>query len=299
MKKKHLLGLKDLSAAEITEILDRAAAYKKHAWATKPLSGKSVITLFYENSTRTKLSFELAAKNLGAGVSGMAASASSVSKGESLIDTGRTLDALGVDAIVLRHPMSGAPHLLDKNIKARVINGGDGSNEHPTQALLDMLTMREKFGNLKGLTVALCGDILHSRVARSNIWGLKTMGADVRVVGPQTLLPSYAEQAGCKAYTDLDKAVDGANVVMGLRLQLERQKSALFPGTGEYSQFYGLTAARFEKAAKNAIIMHPGPTNRDLEIDGAVADCSASMIDIQVTNGVAVRMAVLEGLCSN
>lgn len=297
LKRKDLLGLKDVSAEEITEILATADEMKKiirqNVKKTPHLQGKNITTLFYENSTRTRMSFESAAKMMGANAFNISASSSSVKKGESLIDTGKTLDALLTDVVIIRHSMSGAAHLLAKNVKMSVINGGDGTNEHPTQALLDMYTMREHFGSVKGLKVVIAGDIKHSRVARSNIWGLKKMGADVTLVAPRTLLPPFAEQLGVQVSEDVDEAVAGANVIMGLRVQLERQNASLFPSFAEYAKFYGINDARLKKADSNVILMHPGPINRGVEISNAVADCEDSCIEEQVTNGVAIRMALL------
>lgn len=294
---KDLLGLRGVSAAQIKEILDTAAQLKPVLFTTSKktphLQGKSIVTLFYENSTRTRMSFELASKYMSAAAANISASASSVAKGETLLDTGRTLDHMGTDVIIIRHPMSGAPHLLAKHVKAAVINAGDGMNEHPTQALLDMFTMREKKGEIRGLKVAIVGDVMHSRVARSNIWGLKTMGADVILAGPPTLMPFDLEAMGVRATTNVDEAIKGADVVMGLRIQRERQQSGLFPSVSEYSQFFGVSTRRLELAAKDAIVMHPGPVNRGVELNSDVIDADNSFIDEQVTNGVAVRMALL------
>ncbi len=297
LKSKDLLGLKDISAEEIEYILDTAKAMKyvvlSNSKKTPHLQGKSIITLFYENSTRTRLSFELASKYMSACAANISASASSVSKGETLIDTGRTIDRMGTDVIIIRHPQSGAPHLLAQNVKASVINAGDGMNEHPTQALLDMFTMREKKGTLKGLKVAILGDIYHSRVARSNIWGLTKMGAEVSLAGPATLMPPDIELTGAKVFNTIHEALIDADVVMALRLQLERQKKALFPTVREYSRFFGLDENRLQLAKKDALIMHPGPINRGVELTSAVAGDENSVIDEQVTNGVAIRMALL------
>lgn len=297
LKSKDLLGLKDVSAEEIAYILDTAKTMKyiitSNNKKTPHLQGKSIITLFYENSTRTRLSFELASKYMSASAANISASASSVAKGETLIDTGKTIDMMGTDIIIIRHPQSGAPHLLAKHVKASVINAGDGMNEHPTQALLDMFTMREKKGSLKGLKVAIMGDIYHSRVARSNIWGLQKMGAEVSLAGPATLLPPGIEMTGAKVFSTIQEALIDADVVMSLRLQLERQKKALFPTVREYSRFFGLDDKRLLLAKKDALIMHPGPMNRGVELSSAVADSDRSVIDEQVTNGVAVRMALL------
>lgn len=239
------------------------------------------------------MSFELASKYLSANAANISASASSVAKGETLIDTGRTLDVMGTDVIVMRHPMSGAPHLLAKHVKAAVINGGDGINEHPTQALLDMLTMKERFGDLKGLRVAIIGDIYHSRVARSNIFGLTTMGAEVTVCGPGTLLPVGLDKLGARFTDDIHEAVKSKDVVMGLRIQRERQAGGLFPSVREYNKYFGIDRALLEAAEDGALVMHPGPVNRGVEMNSDVADGENSKITEQVTNGVAVRMALL------
>ncbi len=288
----------DVSAEEITEILNKAKEMKKlfsqEVKKVNVLNGKSVCTLFYENSTRTRTSFDTAAKLLGASTTAISASTSSIQKGETLIDTGKTLDALMTDAIIIRHSAAGSPHLLAKNVKAHVINGGDGLNEHPTQALLDMLTIYNRFGGFKGLKVVICGDIKHSRVARSNVWGLGKMGAEVTLVAPNTLMPFDAERMGCRVSGNLDEAIEGANVVMGLRLQLERQQAGLFPSAYEYHKFFGITEQRLLKADSNVILLHPGPINRRLELSSEAADGESSFILEQVNNGVAVRMAVLE-----
>ncbi|NLL37376.1 MAG: aspartate carbamoyltransferase catalytic subunit [Fretibacterium sp.] len=297
LKSKDLLGLRNVSAGEIGEILDTAELMKvvitSNNKKTPHLQGRSVVTVFYENSTRTRLSFELACKYMSGTASNISAPSSSVTKGETLIDTARTLDVMGTDVMILRHPMSGAPHLMARNVRASVINAGDGTNEHPTQALLDMYTMRSRLGGLKGLRVAIVGDVTHSRVARSNIYGLTTMGASVVVAGPPTLLPVEVESIGCEATSKVDDAVRGADVVMGLRIQLERQKKGLFPSVREYHKYFGLTEERLTLARPGALIMHPGPLNRGVEISTAVANSPASTIDEQVTNGVAVRMALL------
>ncbi len=297
LKRKDLLGLKDITAEEIEEILSTASQMRKildqNVKKTPHLQGKNVSLLFYENSTRTRTSFDTAGKIMGANTFSIAASTSSVSKGETLIDTGKNLDALLSDVIVLRHSMSGAPHLLAKNVSAGVINAGDGMNEHPTQALLDIYTMKEKFGDLKGLKVVIAGDIKHSRVARSNIWGLTKLGASVTVCAPKTLLPVGIEDMDVKVSCDLDECIVGANAVMGLRLQLERQQAGLFPSVAEYNAYYGINAARLNLADSDAVVMHPGPVNRGLELNSDVADCDQSYILRQVTNGVAVRMAVM------
>lgn len=294
---KDMLGLRGVSAAQIKEILDTAAQLKPmlatQSKKTPHLQGRSIVTLFYENSTRTRMSFELASKYMSAAAANISASASSVAKGETLLDTGRTLDHMGTDVIIIRHPMSGAPHLLAKHVCASVINAGDGMNEHPTQALLDMFTMREQKGEIKGLKVAIIGDVMHSRVARSNIWGLRAMGADVVLAGPPTLMPYDLESMDVRATTDVDEAIRGADVVMGLRIQRERQQSGLFPSVSEYNEFFGVSERRMALADKNAIVMHPGPVNRGVELNSDVIDAQYSFIDEQVTNGVAVRMALL------
>lgn len=297
---KHLLGIKELSDKDIIDILDRADELKKSVLEggkkDKSLSGKSIITLFYENSTRTRLSFELAAKYMGGTAANITASGSSVQKGETLEDTGKTIDEMGADVVIVRHSSSGAPHMLSRYTNASVVNAGDGMNEHPTQALLDFMTMREKFGTIEGLKVAIIGDVKHSRVARSNIYGLKKLGADITVCGPVTLMPADIEQFGVKVTTDADKAAANVDVVMGLRIQLERQKSGLFPSVREYHRLFGINSRRVALANENAIVMHPGPVNRGVEISADVADGEQSVIGGQVTNGVCVRMAVLDML---
>lgn len=297
LKSKDLLGLKELTTEEIEYILNTAKTMKLIVTSknkkTPHLQGKSIITLFYENSTRTRLSFELASKYMSASAANVSASSSSVAKGETLIDTGKTIDMMGSDVVIIRHPMSGAPHLLAKNIEASVINAGDGMNEHPTQALLDMFTIIEKKGSLKGLKVAIIGDVYHSRVARSNIWGMTKLGAEVCVAGPSTLLPPEIEKTGVKAFNTVQEALIDADVVMGLRIQLERQKKGLFPSIREYSRFFGLDEKRLKLAKDDALIMHPGPVNRGVELSSSVVDSEKSLINEQVQNGVAVRMALL------
>jgi len=297
LKSKDLLGLRDISAEEIEYILSTAKTMKyilsSNNKKTAHLQGKSIITLFYENSTRTRLSFELASKYMGASAANISASSSSVQKGETLIDTGKTIDSMGSDVIVIRHPMSGAPHLLAQNVKSSIINAGDGMNEHPTQALLDMFTIIEKKGTLKGLKVAIVGDVLHSRVARSNIWGMTKLGAEVGISGPATLIPPGIEKLGVKVFSTVQEAILDADVVMGLRIQLERQKKGLFPTIREYARFFGLDDKRLKLAKEDAIVLHPGPINRGVELSSAVVDGQQSQINEQVTNGVAVRMALL------
>ncbi len=297
LKTKDLLGLYHTSAEEICEILERTAHMKEllnqGKKSEKTLAGTALLTLFYENSTRTRTSFELAGKYLGAHEVNIAAASSSVQKGETLIDTGKTLDSLKVDFIAIRHPLAGAPKLLAENVKASVINAGDGMNEHPTQALLDMFTMREKFGKIKGLKVAILGDIKHSRVAKSNLFGLSKLGAEVYMYAPATLMPKEIEKLGAHVCRSMDEAIEGAHCVMGLRIQLERQKGGLFPSLSEYSKFYGVKDAMLERADKNVIVMHPGPVNRGIELTPSVIDGENSVICEQVTNGLATRMAVL------
>jgi aspartate carbamoyltransferase catalytic subunit len=297
LRSKHILGLRDADPSEIQEILDTASlmkvVIKSNNKRTPHLQGRSVMTVFYENSTRTRLSFELACKYMSGSASNMSASASSVQKGETLIDTARTLDVMGTDILILRHPMSGAPHLMSRNVRASVINAGDGINEHPTQALLDMYTMREKFGDIKGLRVAVIGDVTHSRVARSNVYGLTKMGASVVLAAPRTLMPVEMERLGCEVTDKVDDAIRGADVVMALRIQLERQKKGLFPSIREYHKYFGVTEERLSLAKGGALVMHPGPVNRGVEIATEAADSKNSTIDEQVTNGVAVRMALL------
>ncbi len=298
LKRKDLIGLIDTSKEELTELLDTAAEMKAHLKAGEKnlsyLKGKTATILFYENSTRTRTSFELAAKYLGATVINIAAGSSSVAKGETLVDTGKTLDAQLNDFLVMRHPMGGAPYLLAKTVKAGVLNAGDGMNEHPTQGLLDMLTMREHFGTLEGLKVAILGDIKHSRVAKSNLFGLKTMGAEVRMYAPETLIPHGIDKLGAKLCSSREEALDGADVVMGLRIQLERQQAGNFPSLNEYAEFYGVNGKLLSLAAPNAIIMHPGPVNRGVELTGKVIDHEQSRIEEQVFSGIAVRMAALK-----
>lgn len=297
LKSKDLLGLRDISAEEITLILDTAEEMKRRLNGGEKcrdeLKGKTLVTLFYENSTRTRSSFELAGKYLGATEINISASSSSVQKGETLIDTGKTLQALKTDFIAIRHPMGGAPALLAKYVGCSVLNGGDGMNEHPTQALLDMLTMREQLGSLKGLKVAILGDIKHSRVAKSNLFGLSKMGAEVWVYAPKTLIPAGFDELGAHVASSREECVEGANAVMGLRIQLERQSCGLFPSLSEYARFYGVNDALLKYADKNAVVLHPGPVNRGVELTPAVIDGERSRIEDQVTSGLAVRMAAL------
>ncbi len=295
--RKHLLDVESLSAEEITTVLDTARSFKavgKRAIKKVPaLRGKTVVNLFVEPSTRTRTSFELAAIRLSADVINFSAEASSFKKGETLKDTARNLEALNADFIIIRHSASGAPHFLSRVLDAHVINAGDGAHEHPTQAMLDAFTIRERKGRIAGLNVTILGDILFSRVARSDIWALTKLGAKVTLCGPATLVPKTFEQMGCRITHDVDEAIRDADIINLLRIQHERQRKTLFPSIGEYTQLYGLTKARLAKTKPDALIMHPGPINRGVEIDSEVADCGRSLILEQVTNGLAVRMAVL------
>ena len=297
LKINHLLGLEGVDKKDLELILTTATSFKevitRPVKKVPPLRGVTVVNLFYEPSTRTRLSFELAEKRLSADTLNFSASGSSVSKGESLKDTVRNIEALKIDMIVIRHSSVGAPHFLTKFSSSTIINAGDGSHEHPTQALLDMYSIMERYGKIKGLRVVLVGDILHSRVARSNIWGLKTMGASVAVCGPSTLIPQDVEKMGVDVYHNLDAALDGADVVNVLRLQKERQQAGLLPSLREYTSLFGITKERLSFLNKGYTIMHPGPMNRGVEISSEVADGESSIILEQVTNGVAVRMAVL------
>jgi len=294
---KDLLGIEQLSVEDISLILDTAESLKEISTRdikkVPTLRGKSVVNFFYEPSTRTRISFEMAAKRLSADTVSISASGSSIVKGETLKDTARNLQAMSPDIIVLRHSSSGAPHLLSKEVSAGVINAGDGINEHPTQALLDLYTIREKKGKIQGLDVAIIGDISHSRVARSNILALKKMGAEVTVSGPPTMIPVEIEDFGVRVVYDPLEAVKDKDVIMMLRIQLERQSKMLFPTLREYSSFFGLNMKLVREAREDAIIMHPGPLNRGVEITSEVADSPCSVILDQVANGVAVRMAIL------
>jgi len=294
---KHLLDIESLSADDIVTVLDTAKAFKavgERAIKKVPaLRGKTVVNLFVEPSTRTRISFELAAQRLTADVINFSAEASSLKKGETLKDTARNLEALNVDIIVMRHSASGAPHFLARFLHASVINAGDGAHEHPTQALLDLFTIREKKGKIAGLNVTILGDILYSRVARSNIWALTKLGARVTLCGPATLVPRVFEQTGCTVTYNVDEAIAGADIINLLRIQHERQRKSMFPSLGEYTSLFGLTKARLALAKPDALIMHPGPINRGVEIDSEIADSVRSLITDQVTNGLAVRMAVL------
>ena len=301
--RRHLLTCEGLSAREINSLLDladRSAEVNRQINKKRDiLRGRTLINLFFEASTRTQASFELAGKRLGADVMNMNVSTSSVQKGESLIDTALTLNAMRPDMIVVRHHAAGAVELLAQKVDCSVINAGDGAHQHPTQALLDALTIRRAKNRVAGLTVAICGDILHSRVARSNIHVLNTLGAKVRLVAPSTLLPSGIEKLGCEVYTDMWKGLDGCDIVMMLRLQRERMRGSYVPSTREYYHFFGLDDDKLSHAKPDALIMHPGPMNRGVEIASPIADHSRSVIRDQVEMGVAVRMAVLEALARN
>ncbi len=296
-ERQHLLGLDGVSREDIVRILDTARSFRevldRPIKRLPTLQGKTVVNLFFEPSTRTRISFELAEKRLSADIVNFSASTSSVKKGETLIDTVKNIEAMKIDMVVTRHSSPGAPHLLSRVLDANIINAGDGGHEHPTQALLDMMTIREKLGKLEGLTVALVGDISHSRVAMSNIHGLTTMGARVLVCGPSTLIPRDIERLGVEVYHNVDEVIPQADVLNILRLQLERQRKGLFPSLREYHNYFGITRERLEKATRPLLIMHPGPMNRGVEISSDVADSEHSVILEQVTNGVAVRMAVL------
>jgi aspartate carbamoyltransferase catalytic subunit len=297
LKSKDLVGIKELDPEDIELILETAAGFKdvlgRDIKKVPALRGKTTVNLFYEPSTRTRTSFELAAKRLSTDVINFSVSTSSVAKGESLKDTALTIQSLGADFIVVRHSCSGASHFLARNLEASVINAGDGTNEHPTQALLDLFTIREKKGSLGGLSVAIVGDILHSRVAKSNIYAMRKLGAHVRLVGPPTMLPAHIRELGVEIFTDMKKGLQDVDIVMMLRIQMERQGKGFFPTTEEYFRNWGLTSERLSKARKDAIVMHPGPMNRGVEIASDVADGRRSAILEQVTNGLAVRMAVL------
>jgi aspartate carbamoyltransferase catalytic subunit len=294
---KHLLDIESLSADDLVTVLDTAKAFKavgeRKIKKVPALRGKTVVNLFVEPSTRTRISFELAAHRLTADVINFTAEASSLKKGETLKDTARNLEALNVDIIVMRHSASGAPHFLSRFLHASVINAGDGAHEHPTQALLDVFTIQERKGKIAGLNVTILGDILYSRVARSNIWALTKLGANVTLCGPSTLVPRVFEQMGCKVTYNVDEAIASADIINLLRIQHERQRQTMFPSLNEYTGFFGLTKARLARAKPDALIMHPGPINRGVEIDSDIADSIRSVIIEQVTNGLAVRMAVL------
>ena len=295
--RKHLLDIESLATEEITTVLDTARAFKavgERAIKKVPaLRGKTVVNLFIEPSTRTRISFELAALRLTADVINFTAEASSLKKGETLKDTARNLEALNADIIIIRHSAAGAPHFLSRFLNASVINAGDGAHEHPTQALLDTFTIRERRGKIAGLNVTILGDILYSRVARSNIWALTKLGANVTLCGPSTLVPRVFEQMGCRVTYDVDDAIADADIINLLRIQHERQRRTMFPSLHEYTSLFGLSKERLGRTKSEVLIMHPGPINRGVEIDSEIADSGRSVILEQVTNGLAVRMAVL------
>jgi aspartate carbamoyltransferase catalytic subunit len=296
-KRKDLLGMQDLDAAEIIGVLDTATSMKEIAAReikkVPTLRGKTVVNLFYESSTRTRTSFEIAGKWLSADVINFSASGSSADKGESLLDTARNIEAMSPDVVVVRHKASGAPALLARHLRCGVVNAGDGAHEHPTQALLDLMTIREKKGHLEGLNVTIVGDITHSRVARSDIHGMRKMGITVTVAGPPTLIPAQCQELGVKVSHRLEEAIAHADVIMMLRLQHERMQGGFIPSLREYSRVWGLTLAKLERCRPDVLIMHPGPVNRGVELAPEVADSAYSVILDQVSNGVAVRMAVL------
>jgi aspartate carbamoyltransferase catalytic subunit len=295
--RRHLLDIESLTPEEIMTVLDTARAFKavgERAIKKVPaLRGKTVVNLFIEPSTRTRISFELAAQRLTADVINFSAEASSLKKGETLKDTARNLEALNADIIIIRHSATGAPHFLSRFLNASVVNAGDGAHEHPTQALLDCFTIREKKGKIAGLQVTILGDILYSRVARSNIWALLKLGAHVTLCGPSTLVPRVFEQMGCRVTNNVEEAIAGADIINLLRIQHERQRKTMFPSLGEYVSLFGLTKKRFQLTKPDVLIMHPGPINRGVEIDSEIADSGRSVILDQVTNGLAVRMAAL------
>ena len=294
---KDLVGLEPLSADQLRMILDTAEPFKEVSERSikkvPALRGKTIVNLFFEASTRTRISFEFAEKRLSADTVNIAAQGSSLSKGETLVDTARNLEAMRIDMVVIRHHASGAARFLGERIRSNVINAGDGTHEHPTQGLLDLLTLRDKFGTIEGLKVAICGDVLHSRVARSNIWGLLKLGAEVAVCGPPTLLPTGLASLGVTVMHHIEDAIQWADALNVLRLQLERMEGGFVPSLREYNRIFGVTNERLERAPKDIVVMHPGPMNRGVEIDSDVADGPHSLILPQVTNGVAVRMAVL------
>lgn len=297
ISKGHILGISDLSAEDIIQVLKTAESMKvvstRNVKKVPTLKGITVVNLFFEPSTRTRASFEIAEKRLSADVLNLSLNQSSVQKGETLLDTIRNLKSMGASIIVIRHPMSGAPWLLAKEIDCSIINAGDGSHEHPSQALIDLFTVKEIKKNIKGLNVVIVGDILHSRVARSNIWGFNKLGANVSVVGPPTVIPEDITQLNVKKYYCIEDSLDGADVIIMLRIQRERQNRNLFPSMREYSKFYGLTKERLDLAKDDAIVMHPGPINRGIELSSEIADNARSVILEQVSNGIAVRMAML------
>jgi len=300
---KDLLGLEQLTAEQINLVLDTALPLKEISERTikkvPTLRGATIVNLFFEASTRTRISFEFAEKRMSADTVNVGAAGSSVSKGETLVDTARNLEAMRIDMVVIRHPASGAAQFLAERIESNVINAGDGTHEHPTQGLLDLLTLRDHFGTIAGKKVCLCGDVLHSRVARSNIWGLTKLGAEVAVCGPRSLLPNAIEEMGVKVFDRIETAIEWADALNVLRLQLERMHAGYIPSLREYNRVFGVTRERLERAPRDVLILHPGPMNRGVEIDSDVADGPHSVILNQVTNGVAIRMAVLYLLSGN
>jgi aspartate carbamoyltransferase catalytic subunit len=300
---KDLLGLEHLTAGQINLILDTAEPLKEISERTikkvPTLRGATIVNLFFEASTRTRISFEFAEKRMSADTVNVAVAGSSVTKGETLVDTARNLEAMKIDMVVMRHPASGAAHFLAERIDSNVINAGDGTHEHPTQGLLDLLTLRDHFGTLSGIKVCICGDVLHSRVARSNIWGLTKLGAEVAVCGPRSLLPNAIGEMGVTIFDRIEQAIEWADALNVLRLQLERMQAGYIPSLREYNRVFGVTRERLDRAPKDVVILHPGPMNRGVEIDSDVADGEHSVILHQVTNGVAVRMAVLYLLAGN
>ncbi len=297
LRSKDLLGIKELSLEEISLILDTAAGFKdilgRDIKKVPALRGKTTVNLFFEPSTRTRTSFEVAAKRLSTDVINFSVPTSSVVKGESLIDTALTVQALGADFIIIRHASSGVPHLLARHLHAAVINAGDGTNEHPTQALLDAFTIREKKGKIEGLEIAIIGDIMHSRVAKSNVYCLTALGAHIRLIGPPTLIPEHLKKTGISVFHNMEDGLKGADVLIMLRIQMERQGKGFFPSTEEYAKNWGLTPERLSLAKGDAIVMHPGPMNRGIEIVSEIADGPRSVILEQVTNGIAVRMSIM------
>jgi aspartate carbamoyltransferase catalytic subunit len=300
---KDLLGLEQLTAEQINLVLDTAVPLKEISERTikkvPTLRGATIVNLFFEASTRTRISFEFAEKRMSADTVNVASSGSSVSKGETLVDTARNLEAMRIDMVVIRHPASGAAQFLAERIESNVINAGDGTHEHPTQGLLDLLTLRDRFGTLKGKKICLCGDVLHSRVARSNIWGLTKLGAEVAVCGPRSLLPNAIGEMGVTVFDRIEAAIEWADALNVLRLQLERMQAGYIPSLREYNRVFGVTRERLDRAPRDVLILHPGPMNRGVEIDSDVADGPHSVILNQVTNGVAIRMAVLYLLSGN
>jgi len=300
---KDLLGLEQLTAEQITLVLDTAVPLKEISERTikkvPTLRGATIVNLFFEASTRTRISFEFAEKRMSADTVNVGAAGSSVSKGETLVDTARNLEAMRIDMVVIRHPASGAAQFLAERIESNVINAGDGTHEHPTQGLLDLLTLRDHFGTIAGKKVCLCGDVLHSRVARSNIWGLTKLGAEVAVCGPRSLLPNAIGEMGVRVFDRIEAAIEWADALNVLRLQLERMHAGYIPSLREYNRVFGVTRERLERAPRDVLILHPGPMNRGVEIDSDVADGPHSVILNQVTNGVAIRMAVLYLLSGN